>query len=374
MRAQTRFFSIATATTFALAVLVSAQTPPPAPNAAERFIGEVASVDAEQKHVVLQEDKTGIIYVISFTDKTSLLRVPPGETDIKKATRIAATDISAGDRLLAVGQRGAGSTADARTIVIISKSDLALKRQHEQEEWEKNGISGIVAAVDAGENFLTVTVGDKKFKVQTSDKTEFRRYAADSAKFSDSQKSTFADLKNGDQIRALGEKNAEALTLKAERVVSGSFLRVVGTIKEMDAQSGQIKLTELLTGKSFNVRVTPKCTTRKLPPEVANLIAQRLVPGAQGRGGASGGLGALRASGGDINQILDRLPPSSIADLKPGSAIVVSGTAGAEPGRVTAITVITGIEPIANAVPNLIRDLIGGWNVGGGGDLAELPQ
>ena len=369
--------SIATAMAFALAVVGFAQTPPPAaPNAAERFIGEVASVDAEQKHVVLQEDKTGTLYIVSFTDKTSVLRVPPGETDIKKATRIAITDIAAGDRLLAVGQRGTGATADARTIVIISKSDMALKQQHDQEEWEKRGISGTISAIDAAENNLTVTVGDKKFKVQTTDKTEFRRYSADSAKFSDSQKSTFADVKNGDQIRALGEKNAEALTLKAERVVSGTFLRVVGTIKEMDAQSGQIKLTELLTGKSFNVRVTPKCTTRKLPPEVANLIAQRLVPGAQGagRGGAGGGLGALRASGGDINQILDRLPPSSISDLKPGSAIVVSGTAGAEPGRVTAITLITGIEPIANAVPNLIRDLIGGWNVGGGGDLAELPQ
>src|ERR1700686_1996141 len=176
---------------YALGNLVIAQTPPAAPNAAtDRSIGEVASVDAQRRVVILKEDKGDFLAVV-LGEKTSLLRIPPGETDLKKATRITVTDIGAGDRLLAVGPKAeGGKSVDARTIVVISKSDLAQKQQKDQEEWQKRGISGTVAGLDPAEKGFTVAVGEKKDRVQTSDKTEFRRYANDSAKYSDSQSSS----------------------------------------------------------------------------------------------------------------------------------------------------------------------------------------
>jgi len=358
----------------------SAQTPAPAPNpAAERSMGEVASVDTQHQHIVLKEDK-GNFVIVSFGEKTALLRIPPGETDIKKAARINITDIAAGDRLLAVGPKNeTGTSAEARTIVVISRADLALKQQRDQEEWQKRGISGSVSAVDPAENSFTVAAGEKKFKVQSTGKTEFRRYAPDSAKYSDSQTSTLASLKPGDQIRVLGEKNEEGLTMVAERVVAGAFQRVVGTITSIKPESGEIKLADLLNRKPFTVQLTSRSNARQLPPVVANLIAQRLLPNTQGGpvttpAAPGAALAAARANGTDINQILDRLPPVSLAELKPGNAIVVSGTPGADPGKLTVITLISGIEPIANAVPNLLRDVIGGWNLGGGGDLIDLPQ
>src|SRR5882762_9649306 len=74
---------------FTLGGSVSAQTPAAASNpAADRSIGEVASVDPQRMQIVLKEDK-GSFIVVSFVEKTSLLRIPPGETDVKKATRIA---------------------------------------------------------------------------------------------------------------------------------------------------------------------------------------------------------------------------------------------------------------------------------------------
>jgi Cu/Ag efflux protein CusF len=360
-----------------------AQTAPAASNApssaaADRAIGEVASVDAQRQQIVLKEDK-GTFVVVTLTDKTALLRVPPGETDIRKATRIVLSDIGAGDRLLAVGPRaetGGEKTAEARTIVVINKSDLAQKQQRDQEEWQRRGISGTVAGIDAPGKSITVSVGDKKFNVQTTGQTEFRRYAPDSAKFSDSRSGALDEVKTGDQIRVLGEKNEEALTVTAERVVSGTFVRVVGTLKEIDAPAGQIRLTELGTGKAFTIRMTGRSTTRQLPPQIAALIARRLAPNTQAGpaqpGAAGRGPGALRASGGDINQILDRLPTVSLADLKPGATIIISGTPGTEPGRVTALALLSGIEPITSTVPN-VRDLIGGWNIGGGAG-EELPQ
>jgi hypothetical protein len=133
---------------YALGNLVIAQTPPAAPAAADRFIGEVASADAQRRVIILKEDKGDFLAVV-LGDKTSLLRIPPGETDLKKATRITITDISAGDRLLAVGPKAeTGKSVDARTIVVISKSDLAQKQQKDQEEWQKRGISGTVASLD----------------------------------------------------------------------------------------------------------------------------------------------------------------------------------------------------------------------------------
>jgi hypothetical protein len=367
---------------YALGNLVIAQTPPAAPAAAaDRSIGEVASVDAQRRVIILKEDKGDFLAVV-LGDKTSLLRIPPGETDLKKATRITVADIGAGDRLLAVGPKAdGGKSVDARTIVVISKSDLAQKQQKDQEEWQKRGISGTVASLDPSEKGFTVAVGEKKYRVQASDKTEFRRYAADSAKYSDSQSSSLANLRTGDQIRVLGDKNEEALTLKAERVVAGSFTRVAGTINSIRAEAKEIKLTELISGKAYTIQLTARSNSRMLPLAVANLIAQRLLPNPQGgpvQAGAAPGAGvaALRAaSGGDLSQLLDRLPAVSLSDLKPGNAIVVSGSPGADATKITAITLLSGIEPIANAVPNLLREVIGGWNLGGGGgDLLELPQ
>jgi len=52
----------------------------------------------------------------------------------------------------------------------------------------------------------------------------------------------------------------------------------------------------------------------------------------------------------DFQEILERLPPTTLAELKAGDMIIVSSTAGAEQGRVTAIAVVSGVEPLLNAM------------------------
>jgi hypothetical protein len=66
--------------------------------------------------------------------------------------------------------------------------------------------------------------------------------------------------------------------------------------------------------------------------------------------------------------MLDRLPPIQLADLKPGDAIMVSTTTGRDPGRVTATTLLAGVEPLLTASPSSTRDIMSGWNLGSGGD------
>ena len=47
---------------------------------------------------------------------------------------------------------------------------------------------------------------------------------------------------------------------------------------------------------------------------------------------------------------------------------MVSTTQGTTPGRVTAIMLLAGVEPLLTASPEATRDIMSGWNLGGGGD------
>lgn len=50
----------------------------------------------------------------------------------------------------------------------------------------------------------------------------------------------------------------------------------------------------------------------------------------------------------NIQDMLERLPIISIADVKVGDTIIVSSTKGADPNRLTAISVISGADTLLN--------------------------
>jgi len=75
--------------------------------------------------------------------------------------------------------------------------------------------------------------------------------------------------------------------------------------------------------------------------------------------------------GGDIKQMLDHLPAVPLAELKSGDAIMVSTTEGTDPTHLTAIMLLAGVEPLLTASPNSTRDIMSGWNLGGGAGGGE---
>jgi hypothetical protein len=88
-------------------------------------------------------------------------------------------------------------------------------------------------------------------------------------------------------------------------------------------------------------------------------------------GGASGGRpgGAGRAAGGDLSQLVSRLPNKTIADLKVGDAVMIVGSQP-DPGSatVTAVTLLSGVEPILAATPSGGPAMtLSPWNLGGEG-------
>jgi hypothetical protein len=365
-----------------------------APAATSRVTGTVTGVNAGAKQITVKSDK-GDVIVLNTTDHSFLLRLPPGETDTKKAVKIALTDVGDGDRLVASGQETADQkTMEARTVLIMSKNDVAEVKKKEAEDWQKRGSTGTVTAIDPAAKTLTIKVGSREVSVQPGDKTDYHRYSLDSAKFADAKPSTFAEIKIGDQVRVLGDKSPDGATIKAEKIVAGTFRQLAATIESIDPATGEMKVKDLATKKLLTIRVDSDSTMKKLDPQMAAMMARRYAPGAQaegrggpGGGGAPGGApgGAGRSGmprpdgqgggggrmgggrGGDVGAMLDRLPPIHLTDLKNGDALMVSTTMGSDPNKVTAIMLLAGVEPLLTASPSAVRDIMSGWNLGGGG-------
>jgi hypothetical protein len=355
---------------FALAA--PAQTPP-----RSQVSGTVASVNVDARQIVLKSDK-GDDLSVSATERTLFLRMPPGETDPKKGTKITLGSLNTGDRAVVVGPAPADPKIwTAAAILVMSKSDVASLQQKDRDDWIKRGTTGTVTAIDAAANTATIKVGARTFTVQPSPKTAVFHYSLDSARFADAKPSTFADIKVGDQMRVLGNKSEDGSSIQAERIVSGTFRQIAATISSINPQTGDLLVKDLATKKPLTVKIESDSTMRKLPEQLAAILARRYAPGAPSAQAAAGpaegptrGIESGRGMGGgrgDVSQMLDRLPAMQLSDLKPGDAIMVSTTQGSDPNRVTAIMLLAGVEPLLTASPTAARDIMSGWNLGGGG-------
>ena len=351
---------------FSLAASAQAQS---APNAAPRsqVAGVVADVDAAGNQFSVRTD-AGETVSVSTTERTILLHLPPGETDVHKGTRMALSGLAVGDRVVAVYRGPADQkTVQATSVLVRTSADLAQVAKAEQDDWRKRGATGTVTALDSAAAAITLKVGQRTITVQTSDKTDYHRYSLDSARFSDSRPSAFGEIKIGDQVRVLGNKSEDGTAIKAERIVSGAFRQIAATIISIDAANSELKVTDLATKKPLTIRVNADSTMKKLDPAMAAGLARRYGggrgPGPADAAAAAGGRGG---GGGDIGQLLDRLAAMPLSELKPHDAVMVSTTMGSDPSHVTIITLLAGVEPILTAAPNATRDIMSGWNLGAG--------
>jgi hypothetical protein len=359
-----------------------AQTP------ASRAIGSVVAVDAGAKQLTLKTD-AGENVAVTLQDRTAFYRVGL-DLDMKKATKISFSDIAAGDRVAARGALSEDKKNLAATsIVVMTQADVAKKHEAEEADWKSRGVAGVITAVNPDSKEITISVrtheGQRPIIVGAGGNVDMRRYAPDSIRFSDAKPSVFADLKVGDQMRVLGNKNEDGTRITPEYIVSGTFRSVAAQVISVDVAAKIIKVTDLDTKKPALVKIEPDSKMHRLPPNVASMLAMRLKGGAGARpdgapagpggapggpGGAPGGAGAR--GGGDLEQMLDRMPALELTELKPGDALIVSSTAGAEPDKLTAITLLAGVEPILTSAPKGRQGMaLGNWNLGGGGTGPE---
>ena len=141
-----------------------------------RAVGTVKAIQGQ--NISLKTD-AGADVNVTVADSARVLRMAPGQTDLKSAATIQLSDVQAGDRILA---RGAGSTdgksINANTIVVMKQSDVAAKQKKDEEDWQRNGVFGPVKSVDASAGTITLgaTVpGTPNVTVKTSNDTVIRK-------------------------------------------------------------------------------------------------------------------------------------------------------------------------------------------------------
>src|SRR3984957_6060276 len=279
----------------------------PLPQAAtSKAVGTVKSISGNS--IVLAAESGADTNVV-VQDGARLLQIEPGETDLKKATPLQLSDLQNGDRILVRGSAGPdGKSILAVSVIAMKKADLAARHAHEQAEWQKNGIGGLVSAVDPAAGTITVSTSalgaNKSVLVHVSKNTVLRRYAPGSVKFDDAAAAPIDQIKAGDQLRARGQKSADGGELTADEVVSGSFRNISGTINSIDAGTNTITVQDLVTKKPVVVQISQTSQLRKLPAPMAQRIAARLkggsgdAPAAAGAnaGGAAGAAGSAQAA------------------------------------------------------------------------------
>src|SRR5215218_9182988 len=70
--------------------------------AAKHAIGEIKSIDATAKQLIIKTD-AGSEVTVSLSDKTTYKKLAPGETALTNATDVTFADLAEGDRIMARG-------------------------------------------------------------------------------------------------------------------------------------------------------------------------------------------------------------------------------------------------------------------------------
>ncbi len=386
--------------------------------AVTRRIGSIKAVSGNS--ITLTPD-SGPAIAVTVQPSARLLRIAPGEKDLKTATPIQLSDLQVGDRVRVRGTASAdGASIAALEIIVIPAAVVAAVSEQMRQDWQKRGLGGPVTAVDPAAGTVTISTssfaGKKSIVVHTSKSTILHRYAPDSAKPEDAKPITLQDIHVGDQLRARGDRNADGTEMTAEEIYAGNFPNVEGLIKTIDASTGVISVQDVLSKKIVQLKVTPDSQLHKIPTEMAQRFAARvkaaLPPGLPGAsmnsssgaaanrpstggysagagttgettpGGAGAGAGMAAGSAGprsggggfDFQRLLDQTPAVTLADLHKGDAIVVLATEGTPSGGSTVIKLFSGVEPILQAAPNGSQAMmLAPWSLGGapGGDSGQ---
>ena len=303
-------------------------------------MGVVTDLKPDTRQVSVKT-AAGNVVTVTLSDRTTFMRIPPGEKTKDKFVPIGATDFAVGDTVFARGRMTEDrKSMPALEFYVMSQTDIAQKRERERDEWNKRGVAGTVSSLNATTNEISLDLqtpdGPKPIVVAAGAQTQFRRYAPDSVRFSDAKPSSFAELKVGDQLRALGTKSADGARFTPEEIVAGSFQTIGGAITAINLEKQEIKINDLQSKQAVTIVVTKDSSLRKYPGT------------------------------GDLQETFEQLPAFTLQELKAGDSILISSTKGADPARVMAIAIVSGVGPLLQkAQGNRAAVSLGAMSVGG---------
>jgi hypothetical protein len=326
-------------------------------------LGEVVEIRPDPRQIIVKTD-AGSMVTVFLDERTAYMRIPPGEKTKDKFIKIAATDFKVGDRVFVRGRVAQDrKSVPALEFYVMTREDITQKQEREREDWRRRGVAGVVTALNPETKEITLaqrsSAGNQPITIKVKDVTTLRRYAPDSIKFSDAQPAAFADIKVGDQLRARGEKSADATQFMAEEIVTGSFRTAGGTVTAVNPEASEIKINDIQSRQPLTVVVGKDTVLRRLTPEAAATLAPAK--------GSEGPNSRPAKSAADFQEIFERLPTVTLAELKPGEMIVLSSTVGADPKRLTAIALLAGADLLLKAQGGSQQNRLGAVDFGIGG-------
>ncbi len=304
----------------------------------EHFVGTVTTIDPSFKKLSVKEDKTGTEYAISLENTKTFLKVAPGSKDLKTASRFNPSELKTGDRVSVRGYKmdGVPNGVTAASILLMSARDLQQARQTEMNAWQ-HSTAGVVNSVDSATKQLKVTVrtpaGPKAVAVDGTN-ARFTRYSPSSPKTPAA--SQLSEIQPGDQVRVIGTGDAEGSIITAQKVYSGTFRTVAGTVASISPDGTEITINNRRTKQPVQLTIAGDSVIRKLPPQMAMALAHR----------------TSSAASNDLSQTLERAPKVSVSDLKPGDAVIATGGINTGSSGLTATNIIAGVEPILQSPPS----------------------
>jgi hypothetical protein len=207
-----------------------------------RFIGAITAISGT---TITVKTDAGQSYQVEVPTAAQMKRIEPGQKDLSTAVTIQFTDLAVGDRaLVKLDPAAPAGTSQALQIIAIKQSDVAAKQQKDREDWQRNGVGGLVKSVDPASGVVVITSGTgataKTITVHTTSATMLKRYAPASVRFDAATAAPMDAIHAGDQLRARGAKNADGTSIDAVEVVSGTFRNISGTVSSTDPASSTL--------------------------------------------------------------------------------------------------------------------------------------
>lgn len=345
--------------------------------ASTRVVGSATAVTADS--ITVKPDH-GASVTLAVPSGARILETQPGAKTLAGATAIPLSSIAPGDRVLAIAQPAAsGSEPSASMIIAMKASAITQRHAAEESAWQHNGIGGLVKSVDAAAGTVTITSGPQTVTIATTPQTIIRRYSPDSTAFSASTPSMLAAIHPGDQLRARGARTPDGSKMTAAAIVSGSFRNIAGTILSIDPTANTITVRDLKTKKPVIIHITANSAMHQIPEPMARYLAARLkrdteTPEEHNKHAHVEAASAEHAErhqpgqahSASISQMLERTPLVKLTALRKGQALMIVATEGA-PESATAITLLSGVEPILTAAPSAAAGMFSAsWNLNGG--------
>ncbi len=362
--------------------------------------GDVVSLGGRK--IVVNDAKAGSVEVM-LTEKSTYKKVSAENANLTAATPGTLAEIGVGDRLTVSALPSAdGKTFTARTVYYMTKADINAKNKKEADAWRTRGITGKVISVNAATNQVVVETrtltGSSNVTMTPKEGAKFLRYGQDSIRFDEAKASSLAEVKAGDMLRALGDKSTDGTSFAAEQVVAGAFQTIAGTVKSIDVEKREVVITDLQTKKDVTVVISDASVVKKYPAEQAEMLARMQMLGAgggaggarpvgggnrqgppaggqgAGQGGGTPGTGGARgaAGGGGVDEMLERFPNITAADLKAGDMIAISSTKNGTNTRIKAIKLLAGVEPFLRLAQTSGQGARGRGGVEGGFSIPGL--